>query len=356
MPIYDSETRQIKGEILELGEVDSAGFKTKTDDDILPVIGGNDTAPSEEIEKPAPRKVSEIVEAKTSDSSDLAWTRRSPEPPQTNSRSWLLFSLLGLAVLLLGLWGIWTYFLNRPAQTEAVIQPETSVQNQPAIQAAAPTASQNSPISTNEIGEIAPLPRQIAQPPNSVFFQNSKQKAKGDLLKNFLSFTLYYPKDWKTNEVAASEKAGTRGKFLDISRDHESGTPIEKMLVSYYESKGTFKSDEENFSKLVKETNETLKKIVPNYQMISEGEIKINGNWKAYEIKFQGGGETANGEKLDLWGRRLFIPVTRPGMRSGYEITMFATSLSNEVKNVDDVGVKGELAAILETFEPNQNF
>jgi hypothetical protein len=35
---------------------------------------------------------------------------------------------------------------------------------------------------------------------------------------------------------------------------------------------------------------------------------------------------------------------------------MLATSLADEVKSVDDVGVKGELAAILHSFEPSQNF
>ena len=35
---------------------------------------------------------------------------------------------------------------------------------------------------------------------------------------------------------------------------------------------------------------------------------------------------------------------------------MLATSLASEVKSVEDVGVKGELASILYTFEPSQNF
>ncbi len=167
------------------------------------------------------------------------------------------------------------------------------------------------------------------------------------MAKNFLGFSLYYPKDWKQNDA--------KGKFLDISKDASSGTPIEQMLVSYYDSKGTFKADTESFPALVKETNKTLKEIVPNYEVVSEGEKTINNGWRAYEVKFKGSGK-ANGENITLWGRRLFIPTARPGMKNGYVITMLATSLSPDVKNVDDVGVKGELSAILESFEPNQNF
>ena len=107
---------------------------------------------------------------------------------------------------------------------------------------------------------------------------------------------------------------------------------------------------------MVRETNDTLKKLLPGYQMVSEGEIAVNGGWRAYEVKFQGGGTSVNGEKLIVWGRRLFIPAARPGTRAGFEITMLATSLADEVRSVDDVGVHGELSAILASFEPSQNF
>ena len=90
--------------------------------------------------------------------------------------------------------------------------------------------------------------------------------------------------------------------------------------------------------------------------MLSEGEIKINGEWRAYEVKFQGGGTSASGEKLIVWGRRLFLPAARPGVRNGFVITMLATSLADDVRSVDDVGVHGELAGVLYSFEPSQSF
>jgi hypothetical protein len=128
------------------------------------------------------------------------------------------------------------------------------------------------------------------------------------------------------------------------------------MLISYYPSKGTFGEDADKFPQMVKEANETLKKLLPGYQMVSEGEIKFNGGWRAYEIKFQGGGPSVSGEKLVVWGRRLFIPLERHGAHDGFEITMLATSASDEVRSVDQVGIRGELASILYSFEPSQNF
>jgi serine/threonine protein kinase len=309
---------------------------------------------------PGIQKKSETTDTNVIKSQKDLWTRRSPEPPVKASRSWLLFSLLGLAILLGGIWAAWNYSLKQQNETEFAAQTQNAEQNQQNQQnqqnvqplVTNPSAS-NSPQSENI--EVPPLPRQISQPPDTIYFQNSKQNLKGDLLRNYIPFSLYYPKDWEVNAVMEGGKNGTRGKFLDISKNAPNGMLSEQMLISYYDSEGIYKNDSEKFPQLVKETNETLKKLIPNYQVLSEGETVING-WKGYEVKFQGGGTTANGEKLIVWGRRLFIPAVRAGLKSGYELTLLATSFSTEVKSVDDVGTKGELATVLETFEPNQNF
>ena len=99
-----------------------------------------------------------------------------------------------------------------------------------------------------------------------------------------------------------------------------------------------------------------ISKILPGYQMVSQGETTVNGGWRAYEVKFQAGGTTPSGEKLLIWGRRLFMPASRPGVKDGFEITLLATSLSENIKSVDDVGVVGGLSEIMYTFEPMNNF
>lgn len=348
LPIVD-EKPEIKQEVVESAEkaeneIEETEREAETPE--LPILGDIHITPRDAEMNETEEFTEETVEPKRM--SEATWTRRSPEPPKTSVAPLFLISMLGLALIMTGIW-VWYYFLSRPNQPEIVNQVAANTQT-----SVTPETKQNPDLAIHDL-EVPPLPRQISQPPNTVYFQNSKQEAKGDLVKNFLGFTLYYPKDWKVSENLPGEKVGTRSKFLDVSRKTESGVPVENMLVSYYDSKGTFNEDKANFPKLVRETNETLSKIIPNYMMFSENETKVNG-WKAYEIKFQGAGETATGEKLIVWGRRLFIPVSRPGVKNGYEITMLATSKSNDVKSVDDVGVKGELATILETFEPIQNY
>jgi serine/threonine protein kinase len=276
-------------------------------------------------------------------SDEPAWKQRSPEPPEIENPRTRMAWIVGIVVLLALIGAGWWYIVSHPVEQPLQSQQQDQNSNSVAVNTISSTT------------EMPPLPRSIPQPPNTNFFENSKASLKGDLLANFVGFSLYYPKDWKSNGAQPSSGTG-RGKFLDISRETPDGRPVEQMLVSYYPSKGTYSEDAQNFPQLVKESNETLKKILPGYQDVSEGEIKVNGAWHAYELKFQGGGTSPDGEKLVVWGRRIFIPAARPGTRNGFEITMLATSLSEDVKSVDDVGVKGEMASILYSFEPNQNF
>ena len=282
----------------------------------------------------------------------LAWTRRSPEPPSAPSSNWLKIVGVGFVVLLVVAAAVWYYLLNRPVEQVFQVPTDTEAANP----GNAPVAPQVTPEQGARDIEVPPVARVIAQPPNTDFFQNSKQDLKGDLIRNFVGFSVYYPDDWNVARLQESTDGKTRGKFLDISSSTPDGKLKEQMLISYYLSHGTFKEDAAKFPQLVKTTNETLKKLIPNYQMVSEGSTTVNGGWNAYEVRFQGSGTGENGESLLVWGRRLFIPAARPGVRAGYEITMLATSYADQVRSVDDVGTRGELASILYTFEPSQSF
>lgn len=283
---------------------------------------------------------------------ELAWTRRSPEPPAEPDSNWTRIAVIGaLSVLVIAI-GIWYYVLVRQAETDVRFPVDQLAANPANTADQAPIM----PEQRAEDIEVPPLARTIAQPPNTDFFQSSRQGLKGDLVRNFVGFALYYPQNWKVNGPKESADGKTRGKFLDIANITPDGKLKEQMLVSYYVSNGTFKEDTAKFPQLVKETVETLKKLIPNFQMVSEGNTVVNGGWNAYEVRFQGSGSGENGERLLVWGRRLFVPAARPGVRAGFEITMLATSYAEDVRSVDDVGVRGDLGAILYTFEPSQNF
>ena len=347
----DEEARQTEAdESVEKIEVDSsrennlkaipatADFKS----DAATVADANSNA----VTDVSSTETAEQTGADRKSAEDLLWERRSPEPPKTAKMNWAMITLF--AAIIVGALGIVYYAVNRQQSQPPFVQPPPpTIAANPELtpDAASPTMATPKP---EEI-ESPPLPRAVLQPADSVYFENSKQNLKPESAKNFLGFSLYYPKDWQRND--------TKGSFLDVSKKAPTGTPIEQLLVGFYDSRGTFKADREMFPKLSKEKTESqLKPFVPNYRTVSEGETTVNGGWRAYEIKFEGAGKTAGGENIKLFGRRLYIPAARNGMKNGYVLTMLATSLSTEVKSAEDVGVKGDLASVLNTFEPNQNF
>ena len=307
-----------------------------------PIIADIHITPKENIEG----EKTEIFESKSTE--PLAWEKRSPELPQTGSsmRGWL--TILGVVVFLLMIWGVSRLFLNSS-------NPNETSQNQ-----ANPTANADTPVTpipqdnslTSGEPDIAPEQRVLKQPENYLRFQNSREKLKGDLAKHFLGFDIFYPQDWIKAEAPTAD---TATNFLDVKRSAK-GFPIEQILITHYESRGMMTLDIPTFPKLVEKSNANLKKnLGDNYKVISKGAATIqNGRWKVYEVKFQSWGLNEKGDKIMIWGRRLWLPVQRSGEQNGFVITLLASSLSDKVKSVNDVGTKGELADVLESFEPEQ--
>lgn len=299
-------------------------------------------ARNEQPTSPAVADTKVVRTEKLPPAAEPAWKNRSPEPPAPETSRTKLFAGIGLAALVTLLVVGWYLWLREPLATD--------------IPGTANVSSEQPANTIVSATEMPPPARTIPQPPNTNFYQNSKQHLKGDLLINFVGFTLYYPKEWKVNGPQPGTAGESRGKFLDISRNTADDLPMEQMLISYYPSKGTFTEDAEKFPQLAKDSHKALRDLMgPSYTVISEGPITVNGGWRAYEIKFQGTSEP-DGKKITVWGRRLFVPAARPGVRNGFEITMLATSLAEGIQSVDDVGVRGELAGVLYTFEPSQNF
>lgn len=307
-----------------------------------------DEAQSEIEEKEEITETEPVKEAGTiKETNELPWKSRSPDAAKTASPNWLLFiiSALGLIVFL----GVWYYFLNRP-NTPDFVQPQASTnqnaENQP-VPNMIPAQPNQQPSAM--INETPPIARSVPQPPDTVYFENSKQNLQGEIAKNFIGFSLYYPKDW-TNISSESN-------FLNISKNSPDGLPIKSVIITRYSSAGFFSRDSAAFPALRKKSENDLKQILPvNYlETFAEATTIQNGRWKAFEVRFQGGTSEDAENKMIIRGRRFWIPVQRPGMKNGFVITMLATSLAPDIFSVDDVVADAELSQILETFEPATN-
>lgn len=278
-------------------------------------------------DEPAP-----IAEVRTPDVK--TWEKRSPEPPSTGStwRGWA--AIAGVVALLLVFWGIARWYITRQVQDPATVTVD------PNLARPAPTANDPMPVVESD---MPPPARNWKMPENFVAFRNSRENLSEELGgKQFLAFSAAYPKSWT--------KSSSEKNFFDVVNKTPSGMTIEEMIVTRYESRGTMTLDKANFPKLVASSNADLKKFFgESYRVVSEGDAMIQNRWKVHEVKFQG---LSPDKKIVFWGRRLWLPVQIAGEQNGFVITLLATSLSTDVEGVNDVGIKGDLATVLESFEP----
>ena len=287
---------------------------------------------------------------------ERTWEKRSPEPPKQTNWLWSILPVLGVLALLTGLWGMWQYYASSRQDISQANQTSEIPANIPQTDQTSeipanipPTPEEANVLSANTEIDMPPPARSVTQPPNTLRYGNDKGKLDKELARNFLGFELFYPNDWV--------KKDSDTNFLDVSKRSSNGSLLKQFLVTHYESRGSYTLDKDKFQKFAEKSNAELKKYLgDNFKVISQGETTIqDGRWKGFEVKFQSKGTNQKGEDLIIWGRRLWIPVQSPGTQNGFVITMLATSLSDDVKSIEDVGVKGELASILESFQPEQN-
>lgn len=200
----------------------------------------------------------------------------------------------------------------------------------------------NANASANANTNVAPP---YVPPPDTTQFVNSSANLDGKLAEHFVDFSFYYPDSWKLDP-----KSGTSGatSFVVVERKLPPDFTQERLAVTWYQSKGTYAADKSLFPNLVEAASSKLEKL-PGYEKVSEGPTKVN-SMDAYEFRFKG--LTENTEKGDItfWGRIIFLPPGVEGRENGLQLSILTSSLAPELEDIEDVGVKGELPVVLESF------
>lgn len=195
-----------------------------------------------------------------------------------------------------------------------------------------------SPATTTETAFVPPA--------DAIRFENSQSNLDGKLAEHYVDFSFYYPKTWSVDP-----KAGVPGatNFAKVERRLPPDFTQENFAVGWYTSKGTAAADAPTYPQLVELMGASLAKGFPGYRKVSEGPTKIN-SLDGYEFRFVTMSKGTEKGDIDLWGRVVFLPTGVSGDQTGATIIMLATSLAPELSGVEDVGEKGEMPVILESF------
>jgi hypothetical protein len=263
----------------------------------------------------------------------------SPAPPTKKSKVPLILGIL-LLLLLLGAGAVVAVFF-------VVIKPRLDEMeaDRRVVTTTESNSNTNANDNTNSSVEKTTTDDAVA-PPNTVLFANSSANLDGKLAEHYIDFSFNYPDTWQTDP-----KAGVPGasNFVKVERRLPPDFTQENFAVGWYTSKGTFEADESTFPQLVEILGASLAKGFPEYRKVSEGPTKVN-SLDAYEFRFVSVSRATEKGDLNLWGRVIFVPTGVSGEQTGATLILLATSLAPELAGVEDVGEKGEMPVILESF------
>jgi hypothetical protein len=266
-------------------------------------------------------------------------------PPQAKKKSRLPLVLGILAVLLVlggAALGAAYFFVVRPilAGRTVTVEPSPSpvVTSSPKVE-----ATPNGVVLKDT--NVAPEPPPYSAPADAVEFVNSKANLDGKLAEHYLDFSFYYPNRWQKDPSAGVPGASN---FAKVERRLPPDFTQENFAVGWYSSAGSAEADRSVFPSLAAKLSAQFEKSFPGYSKLAEHETKV-GVYDGYEFRFEGMSRNTSKGDLKLWGRLIFLPPVDGG-KNGVTLLMLATSLAPELKSVDDVGVKGELPMMLESF------
>jgi len=261
-------------------------------------------------------------------------------PVKKKSKLPLVLGILAVLLLLSIGGAVAAFFL--------VVKPRLEKLNpdRPVVAKETQTPAASTPETTAPSPEARPTEPEFVAPADTTKFTNSATNLDGALADHYFDFSFYYPNSWLPDPKAGV--AGS-GNFAKVERRFPPDFTQENFAVRWYESKGTYDADLPDFPALVEQYNTSLAKAFPGYRKVSEGPTKINSH-QAYELKWEGLSKGTEKGDLHLWGRVVFVPKGSAGSGSGAVLTMFTTSLAPELSSVEDVGTRGEMPVILESF------
>jgi len=267
-----------------------------------------------------------------------------PVPKKKSKLPWILAAVI--LILLLGGAGLAAVFF-------VVVKPRLAEFTQRRVQTEKPPATASEQPKVNASPE-AKAPEEtkaeadtFVPPADAIKFENSRGQLDGKLAEHYVDFSFYYPSGWQTDPKAGVAGASNFARLFKTAKEGEDVYTTENVAVSWYNSNGSYESDVSIFPDRVQALSAQLAKSLPNYRKVSEGPTQVNA-LKAYDFHFTGVSKDA-GQELPYWGRAIFLPSGREN-KNGVTIIMLVTAKAGDVKSEEDVGVKGDMPLILESF------
>lgn len=173
-------------------------------------------------------------------------------------------------------------------------------------------------------------------------FVNSPNKLSGKLAENYVDFSFSYPKTW-TFDPSAGQLNSNNFAEIDYT---ENDYTHEHLSIGWFNGKF---DDEASASARVNEiADKTIAKAFGTPKKQGEGYAKF-GAYDCYRLLCTVNAKSTEGTIVQMWFS--INLVKHPAKEKGVMALMYATSKSPDVRGINEVGVKGELPEIVDSFE-----
>ncbi len=185
-----------------------------------------------------------------------------------------------------------------------------------------------------------------------VKFQLRRDRLNPDLASKFVDFSFSYPTSWKADESAGGERSVL---FVDVERAlDDDGHPLiqEEISIGPFWFQGDLRNEREAMDQVLDQVSQRLKPSLPSYQEIVRGPLKF-GAYQGYGFEFGGWVEQPDAN-LSIFGRFIILPPSVTEREAGLAIRIVGTSAEPELTRLSELGVKGQLPTVIETFRIGQ--
>lgn len=173
-------------------------------------------------------------------------------------------------------------------------------------------------------------------------YQNTREGRTGKLAENYVDFSFDYPKTWT---ITANDPDNIN--FVTAERTVDARTH-ENFNVGYFRPAPTDLGNEQLYRQALGAIEGQYAQQLREFRKVSEGSTKVGGKYTGHEALYAGFIE-ANSQRTDVFIRAIFLPSPDPA--KGVSIMMIGTTFNPQIKRPEDLGKKGELPVLLESFE-----
>jgi hypothetical protein len=185
-----------------------------------------------------------------------------------------------------------------------------------------------------------------ATAPGIVHFVNSPENARSLALRDaYVDFSFDYPAHWSLTPQPID---GTAQNYVRVAAPMVNGYEPEAFLVGFASGTGNAARDRASIPAAALALAAQFGATLQDYHIVSSGPGRIAG-FDSYGWRFTASAPGVGGEpRVQIYGRGdLILP---PGASRGVTLVALATSRADDVHSAAEVGERGVLKSILDSF------